>query len=304
MKSICTLYWAILFFSSMTTVSAQDYIPLWPEGQMPNSRGLGLERIEERERVSQVGMPGLYAFFPSKEENKRSAVLICPPGGYQKLTYVVAGTQLAKWFNTMGVNAFVLMYRLPTSPDLLEPSIAPLQDAQRGMKFIRAHAAGWGIDVDKIGVFGSSAGGHVASSLSTVSADCSSIADSLDRFPFTPDFQILVSPVISMVDHFHRGSHDALLGKDASAALAQRFSNERNVTVRTPPCLMVHAHNDPVVDPLNSINYYVALRENGVRASLHIFPEGGHSIALRNNPGSTAWWAALCEAWLTEMGFL
>lgn len=295
---------AVILLLGVSRAFAQEYIPLWPQGKMPNSKGMKLSRIEERERVTQVDIPGMYAFFTSKEENKHSAVIICPPGGYQKLTYNIAGIQLAKWFNTIGMNAFVLMYRLPTSPDLTEPRLGPLQDAQRAMKLVRANAGKWGIDPDKIGVYGSSAGGHVASSLSVFKTDYSAVGDSLDQVRFTSDFQLLVSPVISLITDYHKGSRDALLGKDSSDELARQMSNENNVTSDTPPCFMVHANNDPVVNPLNSIMYYQALKKHGVNASLHIFPSGGHGIALRNNPGSTQSWTLLCEEWLTEMGFL
>ena len=129
-----------------TSVLAQDYKPLWAEGKMPNSKGMKLNHIEERERVTQVSVPGMYSFFTSKEENTGTTVLIFPPGGYQKLTYNIAGIQLAKWFNTFGVNAFVVMHRLPTSPDLKDPAFGPIMDAQRAMKIVRDNADKWGID--------------------------------------------------------------------------------------------------------------------------------------------------------------
>ncbi|MGI4869568.1 MAG: alpha/beta hydrolase [Janthinobacterium lividum] len=283
---------------------AQEFLPLWPGKKMPNSKGLKLADKIENERILQVGTPGMYAFFTSKEENKGCAVLICPPGGYAKLTYLIGGTQLAKWFNTMGVSAFVLNYRLPTSPDLQDRSIGPEQDAQRAMRLIRAHAAGWKLDPARIGVMGESAGGHVASMLGTHPEDVSAVGDSLDRLPFAPNFMVLVSPVISMGQYAHLGSRDNLLGKNPPADLLQKFSNELHVTAATPPTFLVHAANDPTVNQRNSLLFYQALVEHDVPGSLHIFPQGGHAIALRNNPGSTSQWPTLCEAWLLEMGFL
>lgn len=292
----------LVFFRNVS--SAQEYMPLWPDGKMPNSKGMHLKRIEERERVTQVGTPGIYPFFTSKEENKGSAVLIFPPGGYQKEAYNIAGLQLAKWFNTFGVNAFVVMYRLPTSPDLKNPAYGPIMDAQRAMKIVRSHAKEWGIDPNKIGVMGCSAGGGVAANMATFTKDYSLIDDSLDQLSFSPDFQILVSGTVSMKQDAHQGSHDALLGKDASEELETRFSGELNVTTKTPPAFITCASDDPVVNPMNSVRYYVALQKAGVLSTLHIFPRGEHSIALRNNPGSTNLWTALCEAWMKEMGFL
>lgn len=132
--------------------------------------------------------------------------MICPGSGYAHLAYVISGTQLAKWFNSMGVSAFVLKYRLPNSPDLKERQIAPLQDAQRAMRIIRAGAEKWQIKPDKIGVLGTSAGGHLAANLGTATEDFAKINDELDKFPFTPDFMILVSPVITMGEYAHPGS--------------------------------------------------------------------------------------------------
>lgn len=290
----------LLLLSCMTAglVQAQDYLPLWPDGRMPNSRGMVLEQLEERERVIQVKTPGMYRFPTSKEENTGSAVLIFPPGGYRKLTYNIAGFQLAKWFNTLGVNAFVVMYRLPTSPDLVERQLGPLQDARRAMLLVRENAEAWGIDPGRIGVMGCSAGGHLAAGL------CTWPGDAADQCSARPDFQILVSSVISMQPFGHRGSREALLGENPTEELIDRFSNERHVTPDGPPAFIVHAADDPVVSPENSIRYFQALRENGVDAALHIFPHGAHSIALRGNPGSTDRWTELCEAWLKEMGFL
>ncbi len=283
---------------------AQKSIPLWPEGRMPNSKGMELEHIEERERITQVATPSMVPFFTSDEENNESAVLIFPPGGYKKLTYNIAGYQLAKWFNTIGVNAFVVMYRLPTSPDLVERWWGPLQDAQRAMKVVRANATKWGIDPQKIGVMGCSAGGHLAALSSTINNDYSAINDSLDGLRYSPDFQILISGAISMGEYGHKGSRDALLGLDTNEKLIKQLSSELHVRSDCAPAFIVHANNDPVVNPMNSILYYSAMLENDVKACLHIFPHGGHSIALRNNPGSTNLWTALCEAWLKELGIL
>jgi len=297
------LFLVVLLICSLNT-NAQEFIPLWPEGKMPNSKGLKVEEIIENERITQVGIPGMFTFFPSKEENKSCAVIICPSGGYDHLTYIPGGFQLAKWFNTIGITAFVLKYRLPTSPDLIEPDKAPLQDAQRAMQIIRANAPKWDIQQNKIGVMGTSAGGHLASTLATHCEDVSAIGDSLDKVSFHPDFLILVSPVISMGTYTHAGSRDKLLGVHPSKKLVEKYSNESHVTSTAPPSFIVHAANDKSVNPRNSIMFFQALIENNVSACLHIFPQGGHSVAIRNNPGSTALWPSLCEMWLKEMGFI
>ena len=150
----------LIMLGSTVRANGQDFIPLWEKGKMPNSKGLELKDDIRDERVYQVGTPGFYAFFPSRQENKGAAVLICPGGGFERLAYQISGTQLAKWFNTMGVSAFVLNYRLPNSPDLKERAIGPLQDAERAMRVIRSNADKWQIRTDKIGILGTSAGGH------------------------------------------------------------------------------------------------------------------------------------------------
>jgi acetyl esterase/lipase len=294
----------LIFFLLIQIASAQEYIPLWPVGEMPNSKGLDLEHVEERERITQVREPGMYAFYTSAENNSGSAVLVLPPGGYRKLTYQIAGFQFARWLNSIGVNAYVLIYRLPTSPDLPEKAFGPLQDAQRAMKIIRSLADSRGIRKDHIGVMGASAGGHLAASLCTIDRDVSNIGDPLDKERLNPDFQILISPVISMTTHCHEGSKKALLGESPSDELIRLFSCELNVDQDDPACFLVHANNDGSVNPMNSVMYYTSLKEAGVSASLHLFPSGGHSIALRNNPGSTNLWTGICESWLDEMGFL
>ena len=297
------LFLIVLLNCSLNT-NAQEFIPLWPESKMPNSKGLKVEEIIENERITQVDVPGIYTFFPPKEENKSCAVIICPSGGYDHLTYISGGFQLAKWFNTIGVTAFVLKYRLPTSPDLIEPDKAPLQDVQRSMRIIRANAPKWGIQQNKIGVMGTSAGGHLASTLATHCEDVSAICDSLDKISFHPDFLILVSPVTSMGTYTHAGSRNKLLGANPSKELIEKYSNESHVTPETPPSFIVHAANDKSVNPRNSIMFFEALIEHNVSACLHIFPQGAHSISLHNNPGSTKLWPSLCEMWLKETGFI
>jgi acetyl esterase/lipase len=271
---------------------------------MPNTKGLAVKDSIANERIYKVGTPGMYAFFPSAQENKGAAVIICPGGGYERLAYIISGWQLAKWFNTMGISAFVLNYRLPNSPDLKERHLGPLQDAQRAMRLIRAHADKWGIKRDKVGILGTSAGGHLAATLGTHLTDVSAIGDSLNKVTFRPDFMILISPVINLGPYAHAGSRKNLLGPNPAAELLKKYSLEQQVSAATPPAFLVHAANDKSVSPRNSLLFYQALLEKNIPASLHIYPQGGHAIALRNNPGSTETWTELCERWLIETGFI
>ncbi|MES2274922.1 MAG: alpha/beta hydrolase [Bacteroidota bacterium] len=288
-----------------TSVNAQDFIPIWPKNNIPNSNHLKLKDSIANERIYRVMLPGMYAFFPGKQENKGAAVVICPGGGYERLAYVISGLQLAKWFNTMGITAFVLNYRLPNSPDLKQREIGPLMDAQRAIRYIRANAERWGIDPLKIGIMGSSSGGHLAASAGTINDDVSAIKDSLDKIAFKPNFMILVSPVIDLSTQYaHPGSRKNLLGPNVTDDVAKKYSPQLQVSASTPPCFIADAVNDNVVNPMNSLLFYQALLQNNVPVSFHAFPQGKHAIALRNNPGSTGLWTTLCEAWLNEMGFI
>jgi acetyl esterase/lipase len=304
--ALITFYSTIAFAQGPQTSPEKfaEFIPLYPTGKMPNSKGLRLKDSIANERIYRVGTPGMYAFFPSSAENKGAAVIICPGGGYERLAYVISGTQLAKWFNAIGISAFVLNYRLPNSPDLKQREIGPLQDAQRAMRIIRSNAAKWGINPGKIGIQGSSAGGHLATLLGTHTEDVSAINDSLDKVSFRPDFMILVSPVIDLGKYAHKGSVRNLLGENPSKELIDKYSTQLQVSTSTPPCFIADAFNDKSVPPQNSLLFYQALLEKNVSTSFHVFPQGGHAIALRNNPGSTEQWTTLCEAWLVEMGFV
>jgi len=285
---------------------AQGFHQIWGK-QMPNSRGVVVKDTIVNERITQVGMPGVYVFEPSNAENTGTAVLIIPGGGYARLSYQISGFTIAKWFNAIGITAFVLNHRLPQSPDVQVCYKAPLQDAQRALRFIRAHAAEYGIDSHKVGVMGCSAGGHLSACVSTMNEDWSAIGDGLDTCSFRPDFTILISPVISMADSIvHKGSRTNLLGNwKNDEQLRHFFSCDKQVTAQTPPAILFHASDDPAVSPLNSIAYYTALLKAGVKkSSIHIFPNGGHKISVRAQPGSTRLWTQLTEEWLIETGFL
>lgn len=296
---ILLLWVSIIIFSC--TVKAQEFLPLWAKGKMPNSKGMELDHIEENERITQVEKPGIYKFLPAAEEQNGSSVLIIPSGGYQKLTYNLGGFQLAKWFNAQGIAAFVLIYRLPNSPDLKIREEGPVQDAQRAMKIIRSKTQEWNLNKKKIGVFGSSAGGHLASILATRSEDFSKIEDSLYAISFQPNFMILVSPVINLQGNTHQGSVENFLGENPSEEELKKYSAHLQVNEGTPPTFIAHAQNDAAVPVENSLLFYKAILEKNVKGSLHIFPQGGHKIGLVNASGLTDLWKNLCASWLNEI---
>lgn len=289
---------------STSPVAAQPFIALWPEGKKPNFNGKIVTDSLYNDRIWRVGTPGMYAFVVPKSENNGSAVLICPGGGYERLSYLYNGFNLAKWYNTIGVNAFVLIYRLPHQADLQQRQLAPMQDAQRAMRIIRANAAQWNIKPNKVGIMGVSAGGHLATTMITHFNDISAIGDSLNAINYRADFAVLLSPVITMGKYAHPGSKKYFIGPDSTKQMIELYSNELQVSSATAPTFLVHALNDSTVNVRNSVQFYQALLDKKVNASIHIFPKGGHGIRMDENPGSTDQWLNLLEAWLKEMDFV
>jgi len=293
-----------ILFTGFNSANAQELIPLWPQGKIPNSKGIFMQDSIANERAYRIADPRMYAFFPSKDDNCGAAVVIYPGGGYTHITLNLGGFQLAKWFNTLGISAFVVAYRLPDSPDLIQKEIGPLQDAERALQIVRANASKWNIQKDKIGVMGTSSGGHLASLVGTTRNDVTSVNDTIDGYKFYPDFMILVSPVIDMGQYAHKGSRLSLLGLNPSNEMIEKYSTQNNVTEQTPPCFIADAFNDKTVKPQNSLLFYQALLDKNISTSFHVFPQGGHAINVNNTPGSTSLWKDLCEAWLKEMGFI
>ncbi len=292
-----------MLFIVLTMSSIAQTIYLWNNVVMPNSNGLPMMDSVANERQYMVGNPNIDVYPPSKEENRGFAVLIIPGGGYARLAHIVSGLQIARYINSIGGTAFVLKYRLPISPDLKKSELGPIQDGQRALKIMRSLAATYNYKADKVGVFGTSAGGHLASWLGVSTTDYTEVRDSLYKHSYRPDFMILLSPVITLSDPYaHKGSRENLLGKNATKQEIDRFSTNLLVTKDTPPALLMHANDDKGVPSVNSVLFYSAMRENGLNASLHIFPNGGHNINLTKSPGTTAMWPAIVDGWLKETG--
>ncbi|MFL9835342.1 alpha/beta hydrolase [Chryseobacterium terrae] len=299
MKNILLLL-SVFFLNQF---SGQQKISVWKKGEMPNSKGLKLNIIEEKEgRITQIPEAELFTFLPAKEERKPMAIIVIPGGGYRHLTYDLGGYSYAKWLNTLGISAFVLNYRLPTSPDLMQKEIGPLQDIQAAIKLIRKNAAQYGISPDKIGVLGTSAGGHLAAMVSNISTDYTELKGDWEAISTVPNFAILVSPVIDLGEFAHKGSRDNLLGENASAQMISEYSMQNKVTAKTPPTILFHAQNDNAVPVINSILYYEAMIKNKVKGALFVFPKGEHSIGIFNKTELTDNWKKVCADWLGNMG--
>jgi acetyl esterase/lipase len=287
-------------------------IPLWP-GVAPGSQGLALkESITERSQdpqlrdrfVAGVVRPRLLVFRAAKPNG--TGVIIAPGGGYVREVLDKEGFETARWLAARGVSAFVLVYRLPGEGHAQRADV-PLQDAQRAVRLVRGRARELGLDAQRIGFLGFSAGGHVAASVATrFDAKVYAAVDALDAGSARPDFSILLYPVISLDPSIaHGGSRQALLGEAPSAADVARYSLENAVTATTPPTLLILTNDDTAVLPENSLRYHSALRRNGVPVELHVYARGGHGFGIRLAQGLPAGnWPEVAWAWLAASGFL
>ena len=299
---------SVLFAILLTQVAhSQEVIKLWPDGAIPNAIA-GVQITEKSEvgdgilRISNVSVPTITAYLPPTSQATGAAVMICPGGGYTILASGHEGEDIARWFNEMGVAAFVLKYRLPDEKIMTNPHEVPLMDAMQGMKLIRQNATRYGIDPAKVGVMGFSAGGHLASTLATHFNRGTQAADGGAQA--RPDFAILLYPVVTFGDKAHTGSRDKLLGNlKTSPEMIALYSNELQVTNQTPPAFLVHSQDDKAVPVENSVNYYLACLKNGVSAEMHLYPTGGHGYGLRTAKyGSLNTWPESCRAWLKGLG--
>ena len=289
-----------------------ETLPLWP-GTPPGGEGVNLTaRIVERSTdpntvhdrfVDSVGTPLLTVFRPDKPDG--SAIVLAPGGGYVRTVIDKEAFESARRFNAAGVTVFVLRYRLP-GEGWKNPADVPLQDAQRGLRLIRANAAHYGLDPVRAGVLGFSAGGHVAASLATRFAEkVYAPVDAADSADPRPAFAGLIYPVITLSDKSHTGSRKLLLGDNAAPETIAKYSCETRVTAATPPAFIVYALDDPAVPPLaNGLAMYQALAAAKIPVELHAFQEGGHGFGINGAKGKPcAAWPDLFLKWGTRAGW-
>jgi len=281
-------------------VHAQRIINLYT-GKIPDSKKTALKDIPENPSeglIRRVITPTLQMYLPEKDKASGAAIVICPGGGYSVIVYGGEGVMTAKDFAKKGIAAFVLKYRLPNDSFQINKTIAPLQDAQQAIKMVRDSAAAWGIDRNKVGIMGFSAGGHVASTEATHFNN--SLVENNSNTNLRPDFQILVYPVISMQDSLaHQGSRTQLLGSNPSKETIDLYSNELQVDKNAPPAYITVAADDKVVNVDNSIIYFEKLRHNNVTVEMHIYQKGDHGFVFRH-PG---WMEPLFE-WMQSNNWM
>lgn len=267
---------------------------LWPQGA-PDSNGLeGPEG--KRACIGNISIPTITLFAAPKEKATGAACVVLPGGGYGVVCVDGEGKAIAKLLNDRGITAVVLKYRLPNQHHLI-----PANDARRAIRTVRANAKEWGVDPQRVGVWGFSAGGHLASTVATTfdEGDAKS-EDLVERMSSRPDYAILFYPVISMKDEItHKGSRRNLIGNEASEEMVDRYSSELQVTEKTPPCFLLHCSDDRTVPVDNAIRFYQALVSNKVPAACAIYEKGGHGPnAFIKNPS----WAAAFDEWLVKRG--
>lgn len=275
---------SFLFIATMLSAQKPVELLLWPNGA-PNSNGLtGTEEDLNGGRVANVVNPSITVYRAEKPNGM--AIIMCPGGGYARLAMNHEGHDMASWFTTQGITYVVLKYRMPNGNYEV-----PLSDAEQAIRLVREHAAEWGINPQRVGIMGASAGGHLAASLASLYSS--------DKT--RPDFQILFYPVISMLKGVtHGGSRQNLIGENPSQELEQKYSLERQVSPRSPQAFIMLSSDDGAVPPINGIGYFLALRDQKVPASLHVYPTGGHGWGFRDNFTYKRQWTGELEKWLRD----
>lgn len=290
----------VLLTAALTRAAAPAVLPLWPEG-VPNRRADAPPEAVVDGRIVHVHEPTLTVYAPTTAPANGTAVIFCPGGGYVRLSIGENGGPQVRWLNQLGVTAFVLKYRLD---DYGQP--APLQDILRAIRLVRRDAAKFGVDPKRVGVWGASAGGHVAGCAATMWDDPAGVTGAeIDAVSARPDFVALIYPVVTMDPAFaHRGSRRALLGEQPSDDLTARWSVERRVRTDMPPVFIAATMADRSVPVANSLRLYDALVAAKVPAELHVYAQGSHGNSLDPQYGPTAAWPQRCEEWLRFNGWL
>ncbi|MBN2762048.1 MAG: alpha/beta hydrolase fold domain-containing protein [Bacteroidales bacterium] len=304
-----------IILSQSATIKADDpdQISIW------DSTGPGSDTLTIQEKVTyrslsgtctsdraieHITIPTITPFVP--ENPNGTAIILCPGGAYQRVVYDVEGCDIARWYNQLGITAFVLKYRLPVDKHF-DSRYVPLQDAQRAMRYIKMNAATWGIDTSKVGIMGASAGGHLAASLGTdFNKQVYTPVAAMDSISARPGFMVLLYPVISMDSSItHIGSRENLLGKEYTQEMLDEFSAEKQVKTNTPATFMARAADDYGVNRGNCERFDQALRDAGINSQLNIYINGGHGVGIcKAGTSDLANWPRDCQNWLVSQGLI
>jgi acetyl esterase/lipase len=288
------------FSVALAAAAERPIIPLWPEGVPGLKADAGPEK-DDNGRYSNIHYPSLIVHTPDPSKANGSGVIYAAGGGYVRVAVGQNGGEITRWLTSLGVTVFVLKYR---HADYGHP--APLQDAVRAVRMIRSRAPEFGLQPDRIGIIGGSAGGHLAATAGTLfDAPEARTGAALDAVSGRPDFLILVFPVITMQDPFaHAVSRRALLGDAPSEEKKRRLSVEQQVTAETPPTFLVHSSADTVVSVENSLLFYRAMVTAKASIEMHLYPLGPHGAGMGRELGPTAEWPRHCETWMRFNGWL
>lgn len=269
-------------------------LPVWAENG-PRTEPLWPKDVPGAVGKEEVDKPTFTIYLPRSPASTRPAVVVCPGGGYRNLAMDHEGKQIAEWLNARGIAAFVLKYRL--GPRYHHPAM--LNDAQQAIRTVRSRASEFGVAPERIGIWGFSAGGHLASSAATH-------FETVEGISSRPDFAVLGYPVITLTNeqYVHKGSRQNLLGDNPDQSLVAQLSSELQVTPQTPPTFLLHTNEDTGVPPENSVLFYLALRKANVPAEMHIFEAGRHGLGLAQDQPALSAWPALLERWFRTRGIL
>ncbi len=305
------LFLALFLFSTQIMDAQDEYKDLYKNlyvEAIPNAKTAENRQKTEIRRngttfTTEISVPTIARFDPPENLKNGTTVIICPGGGYWGVADKHEGSDVAKTLNEWGITVFILRYRMPDTRTMIDPSVGPLQDAQQAIRHVRTIAQSAGLNPERIGIMGYSAGGHLAATTITHFAKN---ADStvVDNISVRPDFAMLIYPVISFKEEMtHGGSRTKLLGENPNYKKVLLFSNEEQITAKTPPVFLVHAADDKAVPIENSLDFYKNCVKNGVLAEMHLYPKGGHGFGMDNKTTPDRWTDRL-KNWLDGMGFL
>ena len=289
MKKIITLLSLLLILFSTNLTFAQKKIPLYDSAlECDIDKKDSIVEKDGSTYIYEIKTPEMWYYPSENKEDNKPAIMVIPGGGYTFLSITNEGISIAKWLNGLGIDAFMLKHRLPNNYSSPCKQRVATEDALKAVELIRENSSKWKIDSKNIGVIGFSAGGHLASTISTKG----------ELNVNKPNFAVLVYPVITMNINSKTWTFSNLFGENPSPDIINKYSNDLNVNSQTPPTILIHSNNDKGTPPENSLSYYSALRKNNIPAALHIWEDGGHGYGLGKGRGSIESWPKIVEEWM------